>query len=102
MFTRKIGRAVAGAALVASVAFAPAVRAAEGETKSSAPSAQKMPSTPYRMYKTDPMQMYKMMDADNKGYVTKEEFMKFQEQLFDKWDKAKQGRLTAPQFTDHG
>lgn len=54
------------------------------------------------MQKMKPSQMYKMMDKDKDGYVTKEEFLKFQEQVFNSWDKNNTGRLGEPMFTDQG
>lgn len=95
MFTIGVGRTVKLVALIAAAAAAPAIRAAETPK-------EKMPSSGAVMMKMDPKKVFQMMDPDHKGYVTKEEFMKFQEQLFDRWDKDKNGQLTEPEFTDKG
>ena len=113
MFTRKVVRAATLATLVAVALVAPVVRAQTGATGSSSgdtgtgtssdtTTKGKMPPSPAAMRKMQPQQIFNMMDADHKGYVTKEEFMKFQEQLFNTWDKDKSGRLAAPVFTDEG
>ena len=106
MFTRNVGRAVTLATLVAVTAAIPVVSAAQGTTGSSSATAGapkgKMPQSPAAMQKMKPSQLYKMMDPDNKGYVTKEDFMKFQEKLFNTWDKDHVGRLAEPVFTDQG
>jgi hypothetical protein len=61
-----------------------------------------MPPSPAAMQKVKPSQMHDMMDKDKDGYVTKEEFLKFQERVFDSWDKDKAGRLGQAMFTDQG
>lgn len=45
------------------------------------------------------MKMMKMMDADNDGKVTKEEFMKHAEMMFDMMDKGKKGYLSKEDWT---
>jgi hypothetical protein len=107
MFTRNVARVVTVAALVVVTAAVPAVWAAEGGTESSGANTAdtakgKMPPSPAAMMKMKPHELFNMMDKDQNGYVTKEEFMKFQERLFDTWDKDKTGRLAAPVFTDAG
>jgi hypothetical protein len=107
MLSRYVGRAVTLAVLITVAAAAPVVRAAEEGTGSSSPSTAdtakgKMPSSPADMMKMKPHELFNMMDKDKNGYVTKEQFLKFQEQLFNTWDKDKTGRLEAPVFTDHG
>ncbi len=121
MFTRKVGRAVRVSALMAVVAAGP-MAAGQGATGSSggtgstassggtgstgASSADagtsRMPPSPAAMQKIKPSEMYNLMDKDKDGYVTKEEFLKFQERVFDSWDKDKTGRLGQPMFTDAG
>jgi hypothetical protein len=61
-----------------------------------------MPPTPAAMQKMKPSELYNMMDKDKDGYVTKEEFLKFQEHVFDTWDKNKTGKLGQVMFTDAG
>ena len=45
-----------------------------------------------------PLDVMHMIDTDKKGYVTREEFMKFQEQLFDNMDKNKDGKVDAKEW----
>jgi Ca2+-binding EF-hand superfamily protein len=79
------------------VALVPSTsRAAEDAMKK-----DKMPSYPALM-KMKPMDTMKMMDGDKSGFVTREEFMKFYEDLFDRLDKDKNQQVTAPEFTDAG
>ena len=54
------------------------------------------------MQKMKPSELYNMMDKDKDGYVTKEEFLKFQEKVFDHWDKNHTGRVGQAMFTDAG
>ena len=76
------------AAAAAAFAFLPSARAAT-EMRTGGPPAE------YVDYlKMKPMQAMHMMDADKKGYVTKEEFMKFHEELFEKIDKDHDGKLS--------
>jgi hypothetical protein len=76
---------------------------AAGAAKSPGGSAAgHMPESPAAMQKMKPSQLYNMMDHDKDGFVTKEEFLKFQEKVFDSWDKAHTGRLGKPMFTDQG
>jgi hypothetical protein len=111
MFTRKVVRAATLATLFAVALVPPVVRAQTGGTGSSSgdtgssdqsTTKGKMPPTPAAMRKMQPQQIFNMMDTDHKGYVTKDDFMKFQEQLFNTWDKDKSGRIAAPVFTDEG
>jgi Ca2+-binding EF-hand superfamily protein len=44
------------------------------------------------------MEVMHMMDADKKGYVTREEFVKFQEQFFDRMDKNHDGKVDAKEW----
>jgi hypothetical protein len=57
-------------------------------------SYDKMPSSYGAMMKMKPMDVFKMMDTDKKGVVTKEQYMKFHEAMFDKMDKNKDGVLS--------
>jgi EF hand len=99
MFAARITRAARFAVAAAALAsFAVSAGAAEmGMGKD-----DKVPKSYTSMQKMKPTDVMHMMDADNSGYVTKEEFMKFQESLFDKMDKDHDARLTAPEFTDKG
>jgi hypothetical protein len=52
--------------------------------------------------KMDPEDVMHMIDKEKKGYVTREEFLKFQAAVFDSIDRNKDRRLSAPEFTDQG
>ena len=91
----------------AGAAKSPGGGAASGGTGSSgATSADAgmghMPPSPAAMQKMKPSELYNMMDHDKDGYVTKEEFLKFQEKVFDNWDKNKTGKLGPVMFNDEG
>jgi hypothetical protein len=58
-----------------------------------------VPSTFAAMSREDPMNVMHMMDTNHDGFVTRDEFMKFQTSFFDRMDKNKDGRLTAPEWT---
>lgn len=45
-----------------------------------------------------PMELMHMMDKGNKGYVTKEEYMKFHEEMWKRMDKDKDGKLSAAEW----
>ena len=55
-------------------------------------------STYAEMMKMKPKEVMQMMDADGGGYVTREEFMKFQEMVFTKIDKNGDGKVVATEF----
>jgi len=97
-----VALAAAGAALVMSLTAAPTrVAAQETPKKTETKTGKKMPSMP-ELQKMKPMDVMHMMDTDKKGYVTKEEFMKFYEDLFKRLDRDESGTLTPPEFTDRG
>jgi len=93
MFAMKLGRAAfLTFAILGTVGAAPA-RASHDE---------KMPSSHSALTKMDPMDVMHLMDADKNGYVTREEFVKFQEALFEKIDKNRDRKLAPAEFTDQG
>lgn len=55
-------------------------------------------STYAEMMKMKPVDVMHMMDADGNGFVTRDEFMKFQEKMFTKMDKNGDGKLGAKEF----
>ncbi len=59
------------------------------------------PSSWLEYRKMEPMPAMHMMDSDKKGYVTKEEFMKFQEEFFSRMDKDHDGKVTADEWLGH-
>ena len=67
------------------VAALPAVAGASEEKGQT----MKMPSSMAELLKMSPEHCMQMMDTAHKGFVTKEDFMKFQEQLWGRMDKNK-------------
>ena len=45
-----------------------------------------------------PMEIMHMMDKGNKGYVTKEEFMKFHEEMWKRMDKNHDGKVSPEEW----
>jgi|ERR1700674_845450 hypothetical protein len=84
--------ALIGTALLAASALLPTLSVADDMRTGG-------PPTEFVSYlKMKPMQLMHMMDAGKKGYVTKEEFMKFEEEMFDKMDKDHDGKLTPQEW----
>ena len=53
----------------------------------------------YREFmKMKPMHVMHMMDEGKKGYVTKEEYMKFHEALFDRMDRNHDGKVNVEEW----
>jgi hypothetical protein len=88
------------------VAFASlvALAMASHATPSSASDAREpnVPATHTALQKMKPVDVMHAIDTDGNGYVTREEFMKFQEELFRKIDRNGDRRLGEPEFTDQG
>jgi len=82
---------VLGASLFISVSLPAPAQASEA-------SYDKMKMTFAQFAKMDPAKGMKMMDSDNKGYVTKEEFLKFQEKLFSNIPKQSPDRVTMEEW----
>jgi hypothetical protein len=61
-------------------------------------SSDKMKMTYAQFAKMDPMKAMKMMDPDGKGYVTRQEFLKFQERLFNNIPKQDPDRITMQEW----
>ena len=67
------------------------------------PPQVKMPATHgdmCKMMQSNPMGLMKMMDADKNGSVSKSEYMKFHEEMFDKMDKNKDGEIQHQEWVD--
>lgn len=90
--TRFAALAFAMTALVASLGFARTAQAADTRQD------MKMPSSYAAMMKMKPMDMMHMMDPEKTGSVTKDQFMKFHEAMFDKMDKNKDGKLSREEW----
>jgi hypothetical protein len=82
---------LAGALLFISVSLPGPARAADT-------SSDQMKMTYSQFAKMDPMKAMKMMDRDDKGYVTREEFLKFQEKLFNNIPKQNPDRVTMEEW----
>jgi len=78
-------RSLATAALLFAV-VAPVARAAVPTSSDEARSYD-------QLARMKPMEVMHMIDTDKKGYVTREEFMKFQEQFFDRMDQNHDGKV---------
>jgi hypothetical protein len=83
---------LAGVALLASSALLPGLSVAD-EMRTGGPPAEFV-----NYLKKKPMQLMHMVDAGKKGYVTKEEFMKFHEEMFAKMDKDHDGKITPQEW----
>ena len=81
----------AAAVLFATVAAAPVARAGTPTTTDEARSWA-------QLAKMKPMEVMHMIDTEKKGYVTREEFMKFQEQFFDRMDQNHDGKVDAKEW----
>jgi hypothetical protein len=94
MFTRSFTVPAATLAVAALMALTSYPRAAQAADVSQ----DKMPASYGSMMKMDPMDVMHMMDGGKKGYVSREDFMKFHEAMFVKMDKNKDGKLTEDEF----
>ena len=81
-------------ALVASIAFPVAARAAEPTHDK----MMKMPSSGAEFMKMDPAECMMMMDHNHDSKVTKKEYMKFQEELFKKMAKKDPNSFTREEW----
>jgi hypothetical protein len=108
VYAPKITRAgfalgAAGAALFMSLALWPSRAAAADDAakRDAASKGKTMPSYPALM-EMKPEDVMHMMDGDHSGYVTREEFTNFFQAEYDRLDRDRDQRLTAPEFTDRG
>lgn len=103
MFTDLVTRTLILSATASAVALAvcPAAASAAEDAKHH-DQMGKTPASMTQLMKMDPEECMKMMDHGSKGHVTKKEFMKFQEDLWKKMDKNKDGRADRAEFTDAG
>ncbi len=83
-------RSLATAALLFAV-VAPVARAAVPTSSDEARSYD-------QLARMKPMEVMHMIDTDKKGYVTREEFMKFQEQFFDRMDQNHDGKVDVKEW----
>jgi len=90
MHTPRRLRGILVAATLAAVVIAP--------TLPSMARAFDIPSDWLNFIQMKGMRAMHAIDLDKDGFVTKEEFMKFQEQFFDRMDKDKDGKLTPEEW----
>jgi len=88
--TKPMSTSIAAAVLLA-LALAPAARA---ETPTSTDQVRSYSA----LLKMKPMEVMHMCDAEKKGYVTREEFMKFHEEIFQKIDRDHDGKLSSAEW----
>jgi hypothetical protein len=50
------------------------------------------------LHQMKPMEVMHMIDSGKKGYLTREEFMKFQSELFDRMDRNHDGKVDAQEW----
>jgi len=93
--TSSFTRAALAAALIAVLATIPDAQAADT-------SQDMMPASYGSLMKMKPKSVMHMMDPDKKGYVTKSDYMKFHEQMFEKMDKNHDDKLTEEEFIGAG
>jgi hypothetical protein len=84
----KLANRVATFAAAAALATLAQTAAAATEMPTGGPPAE------YINYlKMKPMQLMHMIDQDKEGFVDKEEFLKFHEELFERMDKDRDGKV---------
>ena len=83
-------RSLAAAVIIAALSSSSIARVARAADAT----FDKMPASYGALMKMKPMDVFHMMDKDKKGTVTKEQYMKFHEAMFDKMDKNKDGALS--------
>jgi len=87
------------AARVAALAFAVVASSSFVRVAQAADASQdKMPPSYAKLMKMKPMDVMHMMDPEKKGMVSKEEFMKFHEAMFEKMDKNKDSQLSREEW----
>ena len=91
MLAARIARATLAVAVLVSIGTAPLVQAADT-------AQDKMPSSYAALMKMKPMDVMHMIGTAKEGYVSKDEFMKFHEALFEKMDKNKDGQLSRAEW----
>jgi len=89
--TKTLSRSMLAAAALLAITFAPVTRAATPATTDEVRSYA-------AMMKMKPMEVMHMIDSDKKGYVTREEFMKFHDEIFQKLDRDHDGKLNAKEW----
>jgi hypothetical protein len=91
----RFARAILGAVAIVSFASAPPAGASHVPE-------DEVPSTYSDLQRMKSVDVMHMIDSDKNGYVTREEFLEFQDALFERIDKDGDRRLAAVEFTDRG
>lgn len=106
MFARRVAlqlvQALTMGAAVAVLGLTPLVARGAEDAKHQEHMMGKGPGSMAQLMKMSPEECMQMMDKEHKGHVTKKDFMKFQEDLWKKMDKDKNGKVTAAEFSDAG
>ena len=89
---RAAAKVLTAAALSASFGFLPAAQAADANPQ------DRMPASYASLMKMKPMDLMHLMDPGKQGVVSKDDFMKFHEDLFQKRDKDKDGRISEQEW----
>lgn len=89
---------IRGAALAFTLGSAIVVPAALPVPANAAEASKNVPASYGELMKMKPMEAMHLMDEGNKGYVTREEFMKFQEALFQKMDQNKDEKISREEW----
>lgn len=76
--------------------------AAAGTAAASDARAERLPSTYEEFTRLAPLDAMHMMDKAEKGYVTRKEFLDFQEKFFSRMDKDRDGKISKAEWTDQG
>src|SRR5690242_10901202 len=90
-------RAVTALAVAASLGATALPRAAHAAGAAGA-EQQDFPKSYVALMHMKPMDVMHKIDVDKKGYVTKEEFMKFHEKMFDMMDRDHDGKVTEQEW----
>jgi len=98
MFTTRPTARTMSLARTAFAAAVVAVMTAVPNAHASDVSFDKVPPNYGMLMKMKPMDLMHAMDPDKKGYVTKEDYMKFHEMMFQKMDKNHDNRLDEDEF----
>jgi hypothetical protein len=93
-----VRRTFLATALLASMLSLPQAARADDDKAARAAAANDPRYSWAALRKMKPMEVMHMVDEDKKGYVTKEEFMKFQEQFFDRMDRDHDGKISAQEW----
>jgi EF hand domain-containing protein len=77
--------------------FIVAATSAAGTARAADTSADR-PDSYAALLELKPMDAMHLVDVDGKGHVTREDFMKFQQQIFERIDSDHDGRATAEEW----